>query len=113
MDKKHIAELLIKKKRGVYNMIVKIYSEMIESMPLTIASELIQEELRKESEANLVLNYFSLVHAVYRLKKKVIVKPEANSDSTRKANSSSQKWNFKDANEEGSSQAAPGKFKVG
>jgi hypothetical protein len=72
-------------------------------MPVTIALEIIREDLRKESGEKVDLNYNSLARAVARSMKKSKVKDEVGI----------QKRNFKDANELTDSPTAPGKFKIG
>ena len=84
-------------------MLVEMYSEEVTSMPVTIALEIIREDLRKESGEKVDLNYNSLARAVARSMKKSKVKDEVGI----------QKRNFKDANELTDSPTAPGKFKIG
>jgi hypothetical protein len=103
MEKKHIIKFLNGKKRGAYRLLVEMYSEEVTSMPVTIALEIIREDLRKESGEKVDLNYNSLARAVARSMKKSKVKDEVGI----------QKRNFKDANELTDSPTAPGKFKIG
>jgi hypothetical protein len=107
MNKKHIITSLNKKKRGVYDMIVKIYDEVIESMPLIIAHDFIEEELGKESGTKIKLNYFSFAHAVYRLKKKRLTKTVNPNSHVNLP----QKWNFRDSHEIPNDHPRAGTFK--
>ena len=84
-------------------MLVQMYSEEVTSMPVTIALEIIREDLRKESGEKVDLNYNSLARAVARSKKKSTAKDEVGM----------RKRDFKDANELADSRTAPGKFKIG
>jgi hypothetical protein len=101
MEKKHIVKFLKAKKRGVYTLIVELYADVVSSMAITMALDVIREDLEKETDQKADLNYFSLAQAVAKHKKKV---------NTRSMNGS-KKWQFKDANEL-KNQSAPGKFKI-
>ena len=103
MEKKNIVKFLNGKKRGVYRLLVEMYSEEVTSMPMTIALEVIREDLAKESGEMVDLNYNSLARAVARFKKKSKAKDEVGI----------RKRDFKDANELTDSRTAPGKFKIG
>ena len=103
MEKKHIIRFLNGKKRGAYRLLVEMYSEEVTSMPMTIALEIIREDLERESEEMVDLNYNSLARAVARSKKKFKAKNELGM----------RKREFKDANELTDNCTAPGKFKVG
>ena len=84
-------------------MLVNVYADIVTSMPATMALELIQEDLAKESGAELKLEYFSLARAISRFKKKSLTNPGA-----------VDKWNFRNANEiKEKGQLSPGKFKIG
>lgn len=48
MEKKHIIKFLNGKKRGAYRLLVEMYSEEGTSMPVTIALEIIREDLTKK-----------------------------------------------------------------
>jgi hypothetical protein len=103
MEKKNIIKFLNGKKRGVYRLLVEMYSEEVTSMPVTIALEIIREDLRKESGEMVDLNYSSLARAVARSRKKSKAKDEVGI----------RKRDFKDANELMDRRTAPGKFKIG
>jgi hypothetical protein len=103
MEKKHIIKILNGRKRGAYRLLVEMYAEEITTMPMTIALEIIGEDLTKESGEQVDLNYNSLARAVARSKKKSKAKREAGM----------RKREFKDANELTDHQTAPGKFKLG
>ena len=94
--------LLNKKKRGVYVLIVEMYSDVITSMAITMALDIIREDLEKESGAKVELNYFSLAQAVAKFKKKAMSKSQTGMG----------RREFKDANELTDNQSAPGKFKI-
>jgi hypothetical protein len=98
MEKKHIVKFLNAKKRGVYTLLVEMYSDMITSMATTMALEIIRADLEKDSEEKVKINYYSLVQAVAKFKKKAKAKPE------------SRKPEFKDAHELTDKQKSPGTF---
>lgn len=100
MEKKHIIRFLKERKRGVYTLMVEMYSDVATSMAVTMALEIIKEDLEKETGAIVELNYFSLAQAISKYKKeKAISKTE-------------KKWSFRDAHEIKENQLAPGKFKI-
>jgi hypothetical protein len=101
MEKKHIIKFLKKKKRGVYGLLVEMYSDVITYMAITMALDIIREDLEKEG-ATVKLNYFSLAQAVSKFKKKAVSKPQTVMP----------RREFKDANELMDNQSAPGKFKI-
>ena len=102
MEKKHIIRFLKKGKRGSYTWLVKMYSDLFTSMSTTMALELIQEDLSKESEEKIELHYFSVARAVARFKKKIAATtPKA---GTAKA------IEFKDSHELNSGQSGAGRF---
>ena len=98
MEKKHIIKFLNAKKRGVYTLLVEMYADVISSMAITMALEIIREDLEKEASEKVQLNYFSLAQAVAKFKKKAKAKPE------------SRKPEFKDAHELSDKQKSPGTF---
>jgi hypothetical protein len=98
MEKKHIIKFLKLRKRGVYALIVELYADVITSMAITMALEVIAEDLQKESSEQIELNYFSLAQAVAKFKKK-IQKPVMK-----------RKPEFKDAHELVEKQLPPGNF---
>jgi len=101
MEKKHIIRFLKEKKRGVYTLVVEMYADVITSMAVTMALEIIKEDLEKESGGVVEIKYFSLAQAISKFKKR------ASSGHGVK-----RKWEFKDANEMKENQSAPGKFKI-
>jgi hypothetical protein len=102
MEKKHIIKFLNGKKRGAYRLLVEMYPE-VTSMPMTIALEIIREDLGRESGEMVDLNYNSLARAMARSRKKSKAKDDVGM----------RKRDFKDANELSDSLTAPGKFKIG
>ena len=98
MEKKHIIRFLNAKKRGIYTLLVEMYADVITSMAITMALEIIREDLEKEAREKVQLNYFSLAQAAAKFKKKAKAKPE------------SRKMEFKDAYEQSDKQNSPGKF---
>jgi hypothetical protein len=101
MDKKHIVKFLRDKKRGVYTLIVNVYSDTIMSIGKTMALEVIKEDLERETGEKVDLNYFSLAQAISKYK-----------GSNPKSENEKRRWEFKDANELNSDQIKPGKFKL-
>jgi hypothetical protein len=101
MEKKHVIKFLHAKKRGVYTLLVEMYADVIMSMAITMALEIIQEDLEKDSGEKVVLNYFSLAQAAAKFKKYSKDKP------------SSRKKEFKDVHEEGDTQNPVGTFTLG
>jgi hypothetical protein len=101
MEKKHIIKFLKLGKRGVYKLIVELYAELITSMAITMAMEVIAEDLEKESGEKVKLNYFSLAQAAAKFKKEIEVDPGIKKGANR----------FKDANELEEKQTKPGGFK--
>ncbi len=93
-------QFLKQKRKGVYTMLVQEYAEMIASMPIVMALEIIREDLQKDSGESIELNYFSLARAIARFKKKnpLPVIPR--------------KLQFKDANEIDNTQSGSGRFKL-
>lgn len=99
MEKKHIIRFLNSKKRGVYALIVEMYADVVTSMAVTMAQDVITEDLEKDSGEKVELNYFSLAQAVAKYKRKIKAKPEGK-----------RKPEFKDANELRNKQLPPGGF---
>ena len=102
MEKKHIIKFLKLRKRGVYKLIMEQYADVITSMAITMAVEVITEDLEKESGEKVELNYFSLAQAAAKFKKDIEGKPAQKKVRDR----------FKDANELEEKQTKPGAFKV-
>jgi hypothetical protein len=103
MEKKHIIRFLRDGKRGAYTWLVEMYGELVTSMSVTMAMEIIKEDLDKDSETPVELRYFSLAKAVARFKKKT--GKNSKSDAGRK-------YEFKDANEIKNGQSNAGSFKL-
>lgn len=103
MEKKNVVKFLNARKRGVYRLLVEMYPEEVTSMPITIALEIIREDLGRESGEMVDLNYNSLARAVARSRKKSKAKGEVGIRTR----------DFKDANELTDNRSAPGKFKIG
>ena len=100
MEKKHLIRFLKQSKKGSYSVLVQAYQELIASMPIVMAMEIIQEDLQKDTGERIKLNYFSMARAVARFKKK---NPQA---ATRK------QFHFKDSHETVDVQSSPGRFKI-
>lgn len=103
MEKKHIVRFLNEGKRGAYTWLVEMYGELVTSMSVTMAMELIKEDLAKDSETAVELRYFSLAKAVARFKKKTGKSSKA---------MAAKKHEFKDANEIRNGQSGAGTFKL-
>jgi hypothetical protein len=104
MEKKHIIRFLKEKKRGAYTLMVEMYSDVVNSMTVTMALELIKEDLEKDSGEVVELHYFSLARAISRFKKKIAIEPGAAAE---------REWKFKDTHEIKEGQSSPGTFKLG
>jgi hypothetical protein len=102
MEKKHVIKFLKLRKRGVYGLIVEMYADVITSMAVTMALEVIAEDLQKESGEAVKINYYSLAQAAAKFKKEIEGKPGEKKGLNR----------FKDANELEEKQTKPGGFKV-
>jgi AAA15 family ATPase/GTPase len=102
MEKKHIIKFLKLRKRGVYKLIVELYADVITSMAVTMALDLITEDLENVSGEMVKLNYYSLAQAAAKFKKDIESKPAEKKGANR----------FKDANELEEKQTKPGGFKV-
>lgn len=105
MDKKFMIRFLKEGKRGAYTLLVDMYREVITSVGPTMALQIIRDDLQKESEAEVVLNYSSLAHAIKKYKRKV----ETDATSELKIE---KKWEFLDAHEIAEKQLSPGRFKL-
>ena len=97
MEKKHIIKFLNPRKRGVYALLVEMYADVINSMAINMALEIIREDLEQESGEKIELNYYSFAQAVARSKKKAKARE-------------SRKPEFKDAHELRDKQKPPGSF---
>src|SRR5689334_7328075 len=104
MEKQHIIRFFTARKRGRYSLLVKFYADIIASMPVTMAMELIKEDLEKESDTKVNLNYYSLAKAISRFKCKTGTRPTAET---------SQKRVFKDQHEIKNVQKRGGYFNAG
>jgi len=93
---------LNEKKRGIYSLLAGMYSDLITSVPITMALQIIREDLEKESGEKVNLNYNSLARAVARSKRK----------SKSKGQAGMRRPEFKDAHELTDNHMAPGKFKI-
>ena len=91
MEKKLIIRFLKQRKRGIYNTITEAYAGVIASMSITMALEIIREDLEKDAEEEVVLNYSSLAHAIKKYKRKA--KTKSNVASEPKMDT----WEFLDA----------------
>lgn len=100
MDKKLIVRFLKEKKKGCYSLLVRQYVDLIMSMSVVMALEIIRDDLQAESGEKIHLNYFSFAKAFARFKKKNSITDNAT-------------FRFKDAHELGNTQPRPGKFKLG
>jgi hypothetical protein len=77
---------------------VEMYADVINSMAINMALEIILEDLEQESGEKIELNYFSFAQAVARFKKKGKEKPQSRNPK------------FKDAHELRDKQNPPGTF---
>jgi hypothetical protein len=106
MDKKNIVRFLKEKRRGIYSVIVDVYSEQILSSGVNLALDLIKDDLEIKTGERVTLNYFSLNQAVLKYKNK-----NMNRKVVTPAKAS--KYDFKDAHEiKNDSQLLPGQFKL-
>jgi hypothetical protein len=106
MEKKLIIRFLKQRKRGVYIAITDAYAGVIASMSITMALEIIREDLEKDSEEEVVLNYSSLAHAIKKYKRKAKTKSNVASEAKM------DKWEFLDAYEISEKHLTPGSFKL-
>jgi hypothetical protein len=100
MEKKHLIKFLREGKKGSYSVLVQAYQELLTSMPIVMALEIIREDLQKDTEELIELNYFSLARAVARFKKK---NPHL---------AQTKRFQFRDAHEIEDVQLSPGRFKI-
>ena len=100
MEKKYLIRFLKERKKGSYSILVQVYQEVLTSMPIVMALEIIQQDLESDTGEAIELNYFSLARAVGRFKKK---KPQRDK---------SKQFQFKDAHELRDVQLSPGRFKI-
>lgn len=103
MDKKYIVIFLKERKRGVYTLIVNMYVDVVTNMPVTMALQVIKDDLQKETGDSVELNYFSLAKAVSKLENRI---------SRKSTTVVTRKWEFKDANELKERELPPGKFNL-
>lgn len=106
MHKKYIIRFLKEGQRGAYTLLVDVYGEVITSIGPAMALHIIRDDLQKESEEEVVLNYSSLAHAIKKYKSKA--KTKTNVESELKM----EKWEFLDAHEITEKQLTPGRFKL-
>ncbi|MBL0742100.1 hypothetical protein [Chryseolinea lacunae] len=104
MEKKHIIKFLQQRKKGVYNLIVQLYANVITSMGPTMAMDIVKDDLEKEAGTPVEIHYFALAQAILRYKKK---NPKVSSGSLE----GGQRFSFKDAYELNDVQLVPGRFK--
>lgn len=105
MEKRHIIQFLEQKKKGVYNLIVRMYSNEVTSMGVTMALAIIKEDLEKEAGSPVSLHYFSLAQAILRYKKK-----NAKASLSPSVRGEINKHDFKDLYELQDHQLSPGSF---
>ncbi|CAN5389411.1 hypothetical protein BH10BAC4_BH10BAC4_07510 [soil metagenome] len=103
MEKRYIIQFLREKKRGVYTLIVNTYVDVVSSMGVNMALQVIKDDLEKVAGVEVELNYFSLAKAVAKLEKKI---------SQHSTTVVTRQWNFRDANELKGTELAPGKFNL-
>lgn len=101
MEKETIIRFLKENRRGVYDLIVTHYQELLTSMSVSMALTLIKEDLESISKGAVEMNYFSLNRAVTKYKK---------SGETKR--SAVKKWEFKDEHETKKQEGSPGKFQI-
>lgn len=104
MEKKHIIKFLQQRKKGVYNLIVQLYANVIISMGPTMAMDIVKDDLEREAGGPVEIHYFALAQAILRFKKKNL---KISSGSYERA----KKFEFKDAYELDDAQLVPGRFK--
>jgi hypothetical protein len=106
MNKKYIIRFLKEGQRGAYTLLVEMYSEIITCVGPAMSLQIIRDDLQKESEEELVLNYSSLAHAIKKYKRKAETKSNVTSEAKM------EKWEFLDAHEISEKHLTPGKFKL-
>lgn len=102
MEKLLIIRFLKEKRRGVYERIANTYPDVVTTMTVKMALQIIQEDLERESGEPVSLNYTTFAHAIAKFKKAQPDKPE----------NGKHKWDFKDAYEIKSTQLRAGEFKI-
>ena len=102
MEKIRLARFLKERRRGIYGLIVETYSSVVTSMTPTMAQQVIQEDLEKESNESVKLNYVSLAQAIAKFKKRI----------PKEADGAKPKHNFPDAYELEDKTKPPGYFKL-
>ncbi len=103
MKKAHIVRFLKEGRRGIYKIIVEVYSDLITSSGVNLILELIQEDLERETGEKVTLNYFSLNRAITTHRK--------SGQSTALKPPTKKKYDFKDTHE-GKKEEPPGRFKI-
>lgn len=106
MNKKYIIRFLKEGQRGAYTLLVEMYSEIITCVGPAMSLQIIRDDLQKESEEELVLNYSSLAHAIKKYKRKAETKSNVPSEAKM------EKWEFLDAHEISEKHLTPGRFKL-
>jgi len=103
MEKKQLVGFVNQKKKGIYNVLVEIYAEVLSaSLSTPMALEIIRQDLQSASSDPVELNLSSLLKAITKAKKKGILKMEK----------PKKKWDFKDAYELKEEQRPAGSFTV-
>lgn len=106
MTKKYIIRFLKEGQRGAYTLLVEMYGEIITSVGPAMSLQIIRDDLQKESDEEVVLNYSSLAHAIKKYKRKAETKTNANTEPKIDT------WKFLDAHEISEKQLMPGRFKL-
>ena len=106
MNKKYIIRFLKERQRGAYRLLAEMYDQIITSVGPAMSLQIIRDDLQKESEEEVVLNYSSLAHAIRKYKCK------AETKSNSKGEPKIDTWEFLDAHELGEKQLTPGRFKL-
>lgn len=94
------------RQRGAYTLLVEMYSEIVTSIGPAMSLQIIRDDLQKESEEEVVLNYSSLAHAIKKYKRGAKTKSNVTSEAK------IEKWKFLDAHEISEKQLTPGRFKL-
>ena len=103
MDKKQLASFVSQRRKGVYNLLIEAYAEVLSaSMSTPMILELIRQDLQSVSTEPIELNHSSLLKAISKAKKRGILKSEK----------SKRKFDFKDSYESEGEQRLPGSFTV-
>jgi hypothetical protein len=103
MDKKTLASFVSQKKKGVYNLLIEAYADVLSaSMSTPMVLELIRQDLQTVSREPVELNRSSLLKAISKAKKRGVLKSEK----------SKKKFDFKDSYELKEEQRLPGSFTV-